>query len=150
MTEILEEKLRKARKRHTCSYCGEVIEKGETYEWAKLVCYGHFFEWENHVKCGMIASALWEYAEPYDGMTSDLFNEICQDFCHELICPDCCFFNLECDKGRRYCTDRIFEKLQTHDFVCERDGLYNKWKLIPKKLAEQGDKTAQISNNHNS
>ena len=33
MPEILAERERKAAKCHTCSYCGEVIQKGEVYDW---------------------------------------------------------------------------------------------------------------------
>ena len=87
MPDILQEKERKARKPHVCDYCGKTIEKGEAYEWAKLKYDGTIYEWKNHKKCGFIASELWSYIDPDNGMTEEDFQEGCREFCHAFVCP---------------------------------------------------------------
>ena len=89
MPEILAERERKAAKCHTCSYCGEVIQKGEVYDWAKLEFDGRLYEWKSHKRCSLIASELWSYIDPDNGMTAEDFDEGCTAFCRAFICPGC-------------------------------------------------------------
>lgn len=146
MPEILQEQERTARKAHRCSYCGEEIKPGETYEWAKLISDGRIYEWKNHKRCGFIAAQLWEYADPDDGMTADDFTEACAEFCQRFICPDCQrrdteYDEVECMDNESYCTDKIEAFLKTHDFY--RAGMnrwgQSVWKCREKEVRKDGD-----------
>jgi len=137
MPETLQEKKRIARKNHICSYCGEVIEKGSTYDYAKLVYEGRLYEWKNHIDCGIIASSIWKYVDPDNGMTEEDFQEGCADFCNTFICPGCDKYNNEsdeCNEDKRYCIDKITEVLKTNTFKrVKKDGDWmEKWILEPK------------------
>ena len=129
MPDILKEQNRKARKVHICNFCGKPIEKGEEYCWAKLSSGGELYEWKNHVQCGFIASELWDYADPWDGMTQDDFMDACKDFCQSFVCPSCCRYDKECmccADGEVYCIDKIYEFLQSYEIYKDRrDGYFN-------------------------
>lgn len=133
MSIELDGKERVARKQHYCSYCNGIIEKGESYEWAKLIYEGQLYEWKNHKKCGFIAHELWDYIEPDEGMTEEDFNEGCAEFCSTFICPGCEAATHDC----YYCLDKIYDFLQTHDFrrVKSENGWTNAWKCYPKEEA---------------
>lgn len=140
MPEILQTKDRKARRTHTCSYCGEPIEKGEVYEWAKLKYEDMIYEWKNHTKCGFIANELWEFADPDDGMSEDDFREACERFCRKFICPECphadkeTYDELECEKDESFCTDKIYDFLQTYELYKDRkEGWYDIWKIRERR-----------------
>ena len=142
MPEVLDQKDRKAREAHTCSYCGDVIEKGEVYHWSKLKYEDQLYEWKAHKKCVSIASDLWDYVDPYNGMTEDDFCYAYQDFCRTFICPDCQRFDKDahdCEKDLSFCTDKIYELLQTHDFK-RTPGRPWEWKLYPKTDEEMQPK----------
>ena len=77
MSEQLDQKNRIARKPHSCDYCGKLIKKGEEYEWSKNIWEGTIYEWHNHLACGRVASAIWDYVDPDDGMDEDQFMDGC-------------------------------------------------------------------------
>ena len=138
MPEQLQSKKRKARKDHICSYCGEVIKKGTIYDWAKLIYEGSLYEWKNHLECGVIASNLWSYIDPDEGMTEEDFQEGCFEFCRTFICQGCEKYDCESDKcedDKRYCIDKIYQLLQTHNFkhIKMENGWMKKWVLEEKK-----------------
>lgn len=138
MPEILKRRDRKAAKCHTCSYCGEVIQKGEVYDWAKLAFDGRLYEWKSHKKCSFIADELWSYIDPDNGMTEEDFDQGCTAFCHAFICPDCPSFEREakdCGEERSYCTDKIYNLLQTHDFGRDPENPWA-WRCVPKVKEE--------------
>lgn len=140
MSEIFSEKVRMARKEHICSYCNGTIQKGEKYDNAVLKHEGELYEWKNHIDCGFIASALWRYIDPDEGMTEEDFKEGCRDFCNTFCCPDCprCsiapYNDLECKDNLGFCLDKIAEKLRTHDLkrVQKDCDWMQVWKCIPK------------------
>lgn len=139
MPDLLEQKDRKARKPHTCNYCGEVIQKGEVYEWAKLCYDGQLYEWKNHKKCGFVSSALWSYIDPDEGMTDEDFSNGCFEFCREFICKDCQKFDADsedCKDYLMYCVDKIYDFLQTHDFKKDSERPWI-WKCFDKKKMEE-------------
>lgn len=131
MPEIINQQDRKARKAHTCSYCNYTIEKGEPYDWTQLKYEGKMYEWKAHKDCSVVASELWEFIDPDDGMTDDDFSTGCTDFCNAFICPNCEKYNTtdydgECDNGETYCLDKIVGVLKKYSL--ERvDGKYG-WK----------------------
>ena len=77
--DIIEQKSKVARKSHHCDYCGEIIEKGETYDYQKNIFDGIFYEWHIHLACSRVASAIWDYCDPDEGLSDQEFQDGCQD-----------------------------------------------------------------------
>ena len=75
MPEIINSKTRKARKEHTCNFCGEKIRVGEAYNWSKLVYDHTLYEWKTHRSCAALAQELDMYHECDDGVTDEDFRE---------------------------------------------------------------------------
>ena len=114
-----------ARKPHSCDWCDGTISKGEKYHYEVFKYDGELCTWHSHLACTRIASAIWDYVDPYDGMTSDDFTEGCNDVCREFICPDCEHWNKEyedCEKDEQFCLDKLDEFFKTHELYAERDG----------------------------
>ena len=137
MTETIEVKIRKARKQHICDYCEKPIEKGTLYEWSKNIFDGEFFEWRSHLACAHIASAIWDYVEPDEGMHSDEFHDGCQEVCQSFICPDCPKWDAEeyegCTDDKSYCLDKMEQFFGTHElYIAKRDGYAHIWKVRKK------------------
>lgn len=134
MPTTLDESQRKARKAHVCSYCGEIIEKGEIYDCAKCIYEECFYEWKTHRKCTFIANRLWSYIGPDEcGMTTDDFQTGSQNFCREFICPSCKNFDhqeKECTIGKQFCTDKIADCLTNNNLEWKVNDRYGRWKLI--------------------
>ena len=134
--ELISECFRKARKPHTCDYCGELINPGETYHHS--VCkYDDIYTWNSHGCCDYIASALWDWLDPNDwGLDSDSFKEGCEDFCQRYVCKQCQLYDpmeMECSQNKCYCLNKIEETL--HNFslhIVKDDKGWLQWKLIPK------------------
>lgn len=137
MYENLVIKDRIARKKHTCDLCGKIIDKGEKYEYQKFIYDGAFYEWRSHLACSRVSSAIWDYADPDEGMSSDEFDSTCADVCGVFICPDCPEWNKEygdCEKDLSYCIDRMDEFFKTHElYRCQRKGCVTYWKCREKQ-----------------
>jgi ribosomal protein L24E len=127
----------KARKQHACDWCGKSIEKGEEYERQKFLYDGDFYEWHSHLACSRIASAIWDYCDPDEGMDEDQFHEGCSEVCKMFICPDCPEWNKEyedCDKDESFCLDRMDKFFETHElYKAGRGAYYEIWKCREKK-----------------
>lgn len=119
--ELICNEKRKARKEHTCSYCGHKIKPGEVYDHATLKYEGTIYDWKTHLKCQFIAEELWTYIDPNDGMTEEDFRDGCSDFCQAFVCPGCEHYDDGCEKDENYCIDKIYNKLQTHELLLEGD-----------------------------
>ena len=132
MPDLLASKDRVARKAHICSYCGDTIQKGETYEWAKLAFDGELYEWKNHKKCGFIAQEIWSFVDPDNGMTDDDFIQGVVDVCRAFICPMCSDPAKE-DDSCYVCLDKVYEFLKENELVRCRDGFLNRWKAVPRR-----------------
>lgn len=120
MPELIYSKDRKARKKHSCSYCNGIIEKGEIYEHSVLKYAGEIYDWDAHKECKFISTELYEYIDPWDGMTEDDFQEGCRDFCLTFVCPDCPHYEKEyheCAKDGYFCIDKIYELLKKYELV---------------------------------
>ena len=137
MYENLVIKDRIARKKHTCDLCGKIIDKGEKYEYQKFIYDGAFYEWRSHLACSRVSSAIWDYADPDEGMSSDEFDSTCADVCGVFICPDCPEWNKEygdCEKDLSYCIDRMDEFFKTNElYRCQRKGCVTYWKCREKQ-----------------
>lgn len=138
MYENLGTVVRKARKPHKCDWCGRNIEKGEQYEYQKFVFDGDIYDWKTHLACSRVASAIWDYVDPDEGMTAEEFMEGCQEVCQRFICPDCQKWNKEyeeCDYDESYCIDKMDKFFQTHELYEDRSIRaygYNVWKCREK------------------
>lgn len=136
MVEIISDKDSKARKPHICDYCGETIEAGEVYNHC-VIKGDDIYTWDAHMVCKSVASDLWDYIDPWEGMTADDFQEGCQKFCRTFICPDCKQWEDECEQGEPFCIQKIYDFLKTHDFVrVKRERGVFVWKCIPKKKVD--------------
>lgn len=134
MIEIISDKDRKARKPHICDYCGGTIATGEIYNHC-VIKGDDIYTWDAHIVCKSVASDLWDYIDPWEGMTADDFQEGCQKFCRTFICPDCKQWNDGCEQEEPFCIQKIYNLLKTYDFVREKRkyGLFV-WKLVAKKV----------------
>lgn len=144
MPDILKSRWRKARKRHTCSYCNEYIEPGEKYRYDVLKCEGCIYDWFSHEKCDFLVSELWEYVDPDDGMTDDDFREACQNFRFHFVCLACENWDIEyceCTADDCCCTDKVYEALKKYELYMTRESGFLGWKLRPRKDAEANERT---------
>lgn len=66
MPDLLDRKIRVAKKEHSCSYCNGTIHKGEEYEWSKLKYENVIYEWKAHQDCVMVAQEIWNYVYTLD------------------------------------------------------------------------------------
>ena len=144
MPNIIQQKDRKARKEHICSLCRGTIQKGEIYQYSVLEFCGEIYDWKEHKKCQYIASELWEYADPDDGMTDDDFIEVCHDFCLSFICPECPHYKEhECEEDEIFCLDKVYNLLQTHELVRVSRKIGTHWLPYAYKLRERTNKEDQ-------
>lgn len=88
-TLISERLVKKSRKATTCDYCSEVIEKGSSYKDAFLKEGSDVYHWQTHTECDKVANELWDYINPWDGMTTDDFVYGVDDFYKEFLCSEC-------------------------------------------------------------
>ncbi len=86
---IKSQHIKHARKQHQCDYCGEEIEKGSPYSYSFLKDGGETYSWKTHEDCDFVATELWEYINPWDGMTTDEFISGVNDFYREFVCAEC-------------------------------------------------------------
>lgn len=135
MPEFISQGERKARKEHICNYCGEKIEKGETYRSAFLKDGGDVYQWKGHLRCNFIARELWRYIDSDDGMQAEDFQEGCSEFCYAFVCPDCEHYkNEECTQDKPYCLDKIVDILKENKLMKEKGKYsYQIWKLVPRE-----------------
>jgi len=73
---VLETTTPKARKQHKCSYCGQIIKIGETYEQQTNIGDDGLYHWKSHISCQKLVDKLdmYKYCSD-DGVTSDDFYE---------------------------------------------------------------------------
>lgn len=125
-----------ARKKHKCDWCMEKINKGEKYNYQAFIFDGEFYEWRSHLACNRVVSAIWDYVDPDEGMSSEEFDEGCADVCREFICLDCHEWNKEdgCEKDKLYCIDKLDKFFKTHElYQAKREGFYRIWKARERR-----------------
>lgn len=127
---------RKARKGHKCDWCGEIIQKGEQYEYQTYLWDGDFYDWKSHEACSRVVSAIWDYCDPDEGLDSDEFYEYGTEVCRQFVCPDCQRWNKEyedCEDYNTMCIDRMDEFFKTHElYRAERKAWHEIWKVREK------------------
>lgn len=88
-----------------------------------------------------MASAIWDYCEPDEGMSDQDFMDGCQEVCQRFICPDCQRWNGEyddCDDDIPYCINRMDEFFKTHElYKAGRQAWYEIWKCREKAEGQE-------------
>ena len=81
--DSLEEKRVKARKEHTCDWCGSTIKKGEKYKYSKNVQDGDIYSWKECDKCKDYVGEMfaWGYGNGDGRCSQNDFMEFMQDKC---------------------------------------------------------------------
>lgn len=80
---VISSKDTKARKEHTCDYCGRTIKKGEVYEYSKNIFNGDIYTWKGCKDC-------LEFIQKFDvqgdnnGVTYEDVEEVASDECYAL------------------------------------------------------------------
>jgi len=79
--EVLSTVTRKAKKEHSCDYCGQKISIGETYENQTNVHDG-LYHWKSHLSCVEIARKLKMFENCWydEGVTAEHFQETVMDY----------------------------------------------------------------------
>ena len=99
-------------------------------------CNTHYQSASYRLPCGLIATELWRYIDPDDGMQEEEFQEGCSEFCYAFICPDCEHYKRrECTQDKPYCLDKITDILKENELVKEKGKYsYQIWKLVPREV----------------
>ena len=123
--EMLAQCSRKARKRHSCGFCGRTIEKGERYKEQRCIGDGGPYVFRSHERCQRVSNAIWDYVDPDNGMTQDEFCDAVNELMSTFFCPfRCDRFDKEdgeCKGGRlgTDCIAKFDEYLKTHELVLD-------------------------------
>lgn len=132
-----------ARKNYRCDWCDKIIPKGEKYIRQKYIYDGEFCTWRAHCACQRVTDAIWDYADPDDGLDSDGFYEYGGEVCRRFICPDCPKWSGNeydgCEDGDSLCIDRMDEFFKTHELYCTREGYYEIWRARKKEEKDEAD-----------
>lgn len=135
-TELIN-KERRAKKQHSCDWCGRSIQKGDVYNYQKYIYDGSILEWHAHLACSRVVTAIWDYADPDEGMNSDEFYENCSEVCREFICPDCPAWDkkdADCVQDRSFCVDKMDEFFMDHElYRWKRNGINTYWRCREKE-----------------
>ena len=133
MPEIIRDEIRKARKAHTCDLCSKGIHPGETYRYSFNKDGGTAYPFSTHLQCWKIATALWEWFDPDEGISEGHFEDDLREYCWRFVCPHCQKWSSDdgCTEDMNAgtdCLDIIVERLKTYKLVKEgRDGWMKKW-----------------------
>jgi hypothetical protein len=139
--QTIKHKVVKARKEHRCDFCGYKISKGETYDYSlNKGDGGDLYYWRTHAHCEELCGAIWDYVDPYAGMTYDEFNEGVEELMTTFYCPfhcdkfdkDACECDIFYGDGGDNCIRKFAEFMRTRkvDLVLENGIL--KWRVIEK------------------
>jgi hypothetical protein len=69
----------KARKKHSCDFCGDKIIVGEKYIKSTHVFDGQIYDWKTHKYCYELANKLKMYDDCDEGVTQDIFFQSVND-----------------------------------------------------------------------
>lgn len=120
MVESIHHETRKSRKERRCNFCDCMIRKGETYMHSVDKFDGELYEWNTHLHCDSLCSAIWDYVDPDEGMTDYDFQEAVDEIMRTLYCPaHCDKYDAEeegCRQGidRDACYRKFAEFMETH------------------------------------
>lgn len=132
MIETISSCIRTARKQHTCDLCGTKINPGEKYHYSFMVYDGNqTYDWKEHEKCAFICSEIWDYCDPWDGMTYEIFDDAVTDIRQVFVCPDC---EGQDEDGKMCakcnCVEKVYDLLTKYELYMEkREGMCKEWKI---------------------
>lgn len=138
MIETIARTTPKAVKTHWCDYCGSQIQKGETYRRSQNKYDGRLYVWKAHLHCTELAEAIWDFADPDEGMDECTFQDCVRQVMDELYCPEHCprwDADDGCDKfDWCKCLRQFAEFMKTHELrhVKTVADVYRVWKLVEK------------------
>lgn len=78
----------KAIKEHSCNFCTEKIEKGETYLKSTHKYEGEVYDWKVHKHCNALAERLKMYDDADEGVTCEFFQETIHYVYDDLSSPN--------------------------------------------------------------
>ena len=84
MIEIISQKVKKAKKEHTCDWCQCKIDKGEEYQNTTLK-FNDLYIWKSHLHCTKIYQELKMDTYDGDGVDSDTFMEFVYEFLYKNL-----------------------------------------------------------------
>ena len=146
MSVIIKSKVLKARKEHHCYFCGGRISKGERYNKSiNKNLDGQLFIWKSHIHCGELCDKIWDYVDPYDGMTSDDFSDAVRELADTFYCPYHCEKynnnNKDCDEffDNDTCVRKFAEFMKTRKLKLVNDpNLGMCWRIVKKGSEVKG------------
>lgn len=137
--KTLRSQVRTARKGHVCSLCGGIIHKGENYELQKNICDGRMYQFKSHLHCRDLSSAIWDYVDPYEGMTGMEFSDAVIDLATTFYCPRHCDCwkkpDSDCEGfDSDECTKKFAKFMETHKLDLIRDPVRGMcWRMVKKE-----------------
>ncbi len=75
----------KAKKDHSCNFCGDKISQGESYIKSTHKHDGEIYDWKTHKHCSELADKLKMYDDADEGVTQDCFMEIINEAHDDLL-----------------------------------------------------------------
>lgn len=114
--ETISSNLVKARKNHTCDWCGGKIEVGTTYR-KQFLKDDEPYTWKNHIYCEEIASCLDMFDD--GGVTESDFVENIQQEWHRIMSKE----HNELYESKDFKIPKFMEQL---DFVIKHHNVSNK------------------------
>ena len=85
MITLSNQKETKARKQHTCDFCGERIPIGSIYLNSTHVYDGAFYDWKTHKYCAELADRMKMYDDCEEGVTMELFMEYVHEEHYDIL-----------------------------------------------------------------
>lgn len=134
MIQVLTTKsIKKARKKHTCSYCNRTIEVGESYRISNIKQdYDDLYQWKECSDCEIISKELFGsgyFQDDGNGLTSEVFLELAREIHEEFFTQDPYLRFLK----PKICKD-LAEQFKTHELVlCNNKGPYKAWKMVRRE-----------------
>jgi len=73
----------KARVKHKCDFCDEIISVGEIYERSTNIYDNEIYTWKSHITCMKIADKLDMFDDCDEGVTSSDFREYIDQYYYD-------------------------------------------------------------------
>ncbi len=80
---LLTQSTPRARKTHTCNWCGGDINVGETYERDTILDGNGFREWKSHTECSWFACEYVYCGDQDNGVNEDDFVDVVMEMANE-------------------------------------------------------------------
>ena len=118
--DLIAHRYRVAKKDYRCDLYRGNINKDDKYCYSFIEDGDDSWSHRAHIECEFVANELWNYINPWDGMSDEEFIDGCRDFCRHMLCPNCACWDdeyEECRNVQDFCFDKIVEELKKYDFT---------------------------------